>query len=141
MKETNKKRKLALKKQADARRRKKQLRHDVAEFLVRVHICCSTNVPIEEWVKTLKQGFKGYHRLNARELIREFEEVYSHLHNMHHDIPFYAAYDPQEYGWANSYGRNRTMSAEESATTRSELMTYSDALMSRLMEVAFGLEE
>lgn len=145
MKEVNKKRKLALKKARDLRVRKKELRKDIANFLFGVQTAIIKN-PLEQWNDMLKNGFKGFNRMNSRELIKAFEKQHMLLLDKKKPIQFYALctktgkdnsyrFDYYRYGEAEPYPED--LNQEQ----RVELILESDALMSRLMEVIFDLGE
>ena len=137
MKERNFQRKQALKAVRQKRVRKKNLHHDISIFMIKwcLRVC---HDPHNEYSRVLGDGFKGFHNMRGRELIKRFEAVYAYVR------------DPKNIEsllleLKNSWGQ-RTRSHMELYVQRDQkiihedLMLETDSLMSRLMELAFDLD-
>ena len=101
---------------------------------------CNTEDPIAEWKKQMLEGFKGYRRMRGKDLVRCFESLYTELRNPKLNIGFWADREGDRYSRRTNYGMKDPLPAEPSAKVREHFIFESDALMSRLMELAFNLD-
>jgi hypothetical protein len=132
MKERNFKRKLALKKAKQKRELKKALRHDIAEFLIDINMAQMSSYA-SAVSSMLAFGHKGYHRTRSRELIKDLEEIFANLRDPDRGMGFY---DKLE-AWRSS---ERKPAARDAVEVRQEFFLRADALMTRLVELAFDLD-
>ncbi len=134
MKERNLKRKQAMKKARELILRKKALHKDISAILVDIEICSTCSI-VSALETALKQGVKGYHKMRGRELVKHFENVYAQLHDPLYIWCFYQ----KRTSWSDPDDRIESKEKDKLAT-RQQFMLDSDALMSRLMEMAFDLD-
>jgi len=139
MKEKNKKRKHALQKRREVILRRKNLHKDIAAFMVNFWTC-NTQDPIAEWKRQMLEGCKGYERMRGRDLVKQFDNLYTELRNPKLNIGFWADRQEDRYNRRVNYGMKDQLPEGPSQQLREHFILESDALMSRLMELAFNLD-
>lgn len=121
---------MALKRRRQVILQKKNLRKDMAKFLVDFWIL-NTPDPLKTLTEYMHEGHRGYDKLRGRELIGCFEHLVTQLRDPKRGIGFWKA---------NYSGYRDAVRDDENAKLREKFIMESDSLMSRLMEITFDLD-
>lgn len=147
MKEKNFKRKQRLKKEREKILLKQKLHHDLALFMTDIE-AATCNDSFNLLNKLLFCGFKGYDRMRGKDLVKLFDKYYARLRNVKEPMPMIHSvnrgndddYDYNQKGIPGVWRRINHNDVKNKEALRSELIFESDALMNRLMEIAFDLD-
>ena len=133
MKENNKRKKLALRRAKDKRKRKDALKTDIAQFMVDFFMDNLEN-HTEELEKALLNGLTGYGNLKRPKLVKEFDKLHGRLRSKKEEDRV------QLCEWTD-YPRKRKILNDNAYDNRLKAyLEVSETLMNRLIEFHFDLD-
>jgi hypothetical protein len=114
---------------------KKQLRIDIANFLLDMQIGL-TQDPLGSWIDQMKTGIKGFYRAGNKELVESFEKYHEILNDPKKMYRFYT----QSESKFSRYGDTVGLDEEENRQENEDMRLRANALMDRMVDQLLGLE-
>ena len=124
--------KQALKKEKSLQVRRDAVKADMIDWLTRVHFA-KIPQPLEALQRFIRDGWKGWSKLRSKALVREFEDEVVRLSGKG-PHGFYK----HTQSWDGTYKGSRS---DHDVKTLQGFLAEANAIQSRLMEIAFKLDE